>query len=131
MSARFPRLVVIAASILFALANASSAVADDPNKAPCDLKRQKACHDACYQTYNNYIGGNPKPGQVHKHYIELTKCYAQCREQACGTVVPQPCELGKTKCGDRCVNLNINLKNCGACGSPCSAGQKCVSGLCK
>jgi hypothetical protein len=41
------------------------------------------------------------------------------------------CPTGQTRCGDRCVNLQINENNCGRCGKRCAAGQECVNGMCE
>ena len=40
------------------------------------------------------------------------------------------CAPGKVMCGTQCVNLSINLRNCGACGQACQAGQTCSAGVC-
>ena len=40
------------------------------------------------------------------------------------------CAPGKVMCGAQCVNLSINLRNCGACGQACQAGQTCTAGVC-
>jgi hypothetical protein len=93
MSARIPRLVVIAASGFFALAIANSAAADvkSPNpKAPlCDKMRIAACHKACYDAYTKWILGNPKPGQVSKHRKELFQCYKNCKAEGWGAAVAE------------------------------------------
>ncbi len=41
------------------------------------------------------------------------------------------CPQGQTRCGDRCVNLKTNERNCGACGNRCPEGQECVDGVCQ
>lgn len=37
---------------------------------------------------------------------------------------------GLTRCGDRCVDLQGDAHDCGACGRACTAGQACSLGLC-
>ena len=41
------------------------------------------------------------------------------------------CRAGLTDCGGRCRNLQTDVINCGACGSPCSKGQACCAGQCR
>jgi hypothetical protein len=41
------------------------------------------------------------------------------------------CPEGKTRCGDRCVNLKTDENNCGACGKRCPAGQECADRVCQ
>lgn len=41
------------------------------------------------------------------------------------------CPEGQTKCGETCVNLQIDRSNCGACGTACSDGEVCDAGKCK
>ena len=41
------------------------------------------------------------------------------------------CPTGRTRCGDRCVNLQRNENNCGSCGNRCAEEQECVSGACE
>ena len=33
------------------------------------------------------------------------------------------CPTGRTRCGDRCVNLQRNENNCGSCGNRCAEEQ--------
>lgn len=40
------------------------------------------------------------------------------------------CPSGRTKCGDVCVDLAGDAKNCGACGKLCAAGEACTFGTC-
>jgi hypothetical protein len=40
------------------------------------------------------------------------------------------CALGRSRCGGACVDLATDPTNCGACGSPCLAGQDCARGAC-
>ena len=42
----------------------------------------------------------------------------------------KPCEDGKVRCLDDCVDLNRDAKNCGACGTSCKAGEACTLGKC-
>lgn len=45
---------------------------------------------------------------------------------ACAPAAPVPC----TTCGDVCVDVQTDSSNCGACGTVCSAGQRCTAGAC-
>jgi hypothetical protein len=43
------------------------------------------------------------------------------------------CPPGQTACGGRCVDLNTDVSNCGACGTQCGQGGQppcCVQGRC-
>jgi Stigma-specific protein, Stig1 len=40
------------------------------------------------------------------------------------------CPTGRTRCNDRCVNLQRNERHCGRCGNRCAEGQECVNGVC-
>lgn len=40
------------------------------------------------------------------------------------------CPAGQKRCGNRCVNLQTDPANCGACGNACGAGQTCTAGAC-
>jgi hypothetical protein len=40
------------------------------------------------------------------------------------------CPEGKSRCGDRCVNLDRNERHCGSCGNRCDQGEECVNGEC-
>jgi hypothetical protein len=40
------------------------------------------------------------------------------------------CPEGKSRCGDRCVNLDRNENHCGSCGNRCPEGSECVGGTC-
>jgi len=40
------------------------------------------------------------------------------------------CGEGETLCGDACVDLALDPRNCGACGNACPAGQVCADGAC-
>jgi hypothetical protein len=41
------------------------------------------------------------------------------------------CPEGKSRCGDRCVNLDRNERHCGECFNRCAEGQECVDGVCQ
>ncbi len=51
-----------------------------------------------------------------------------------GSLTPEgtakPCEGGKVRCLDDCVDLNNDAKNCGACGKACASGEACTLGKC-
>jgi Stigma-specific protein, Stig1 len=40
------------------------------------------------------------------------------------------CPEGKSRCGDRCVNLKRNENHCGECFNRCDEGVECVEGVC-
>jgi hypothetical protein len=40
------------------------------------------------------------------------------------------CPEGKSRCGDRCVNLQRNERHCGECFNRCAEGQECDHGVC-
>lgn len=43
----------------------------------------------------------------------------------------QSCASGTSECGETCVNLQSDSKNCGACGKACTAGYYCSAGTCR
>ncbi len=45
---------------------------------------------------------------------------------ACVGPSPIPC----TQCGDQCVDLKTDERNCGGCGTTCSPGSVCADGIC-
>jgi hypothetical protein len=51
-------------------------------------------------------------------------CSEHCLEGKCA------CRVGKTRCGDRCVDLLYNENHCGKCGTACGEGQACRNGVC-
>lgn len=40
------------------------------------------------------------------------------------------CPVGETLCGDVCTSLEIDARNCGACGAACGAFEECDAGAC-
>jgi hypothetical protein len=40
------------------------------------------------------------------------------------------CPQGETLCGDVCTSLDIDARNCGACGAACGAYEECDAGAC-
>jgi len=40
------------------------------------------------------------------------------------------CQDGFTWCNGHCVELSLDIGNCGACGNSCPSGQSCVNGTC-
>ncbi len=40
------------------------------------------------------------------------------------------CPVGEVNCGGACAALFADVQNCGACGTPCGAGQSCSGGAC-
>jgi hypothetical protein len=51
-------------------------------------------------------------------------CVRRGDDKVCG------CPEGKTRCNDRCVNLDRNENHCGECFNRCERGQECVNGVC-
>ena len=41
------------------------------------------------------------------------------------------CPEGQTRCNDRCVNLQRNVRHCGECFNRCAEGEECVRGVCE
>ncbi|MFO0628144.1 MAG: hypothetical protein U0325_21390 [Polyangiales bacterium] len=41
------------------------------------------------------------------------------------------CATGQTLCSGRCVNLQTDITNCGACGTTCNRLQRCLMGACR
>src|SRR4051812_27331930 len=40
------------------------------------------------------------------------------------------CPDGLERCGDECVDVASDFRNCGACASPCGGSRTCSSGRC-
>ncbi|MFH1436164.1 MAG: MXAN_6577-like cysteine-rich protein [Pseudomonadota bacterium] len=57
--------------------------------------------------------------------VSLCLLFWHCSEGA-----SPDCEMGKVKCGNECVNLQINSAHCGACDNACGVGSVCISGVC-
>jgi hypothetical protein len=51
-------------------------------------------------------------------------CVRRGDDKVCG------CPEGKSRCGDRCVNLKRNENHCGSCGNRCAPGEECDNGEC-
>ena len=51
-------------------------------------------------------------------------CIRRGDDKVCG------CPQGKTRCNDRCVNLQRNENHCGECFNRCAEGEECVEGVC-
>ncbi len=47
-----------------------------------------------------------------------------------GPDLGSPCPAAQSPCGDACVDLANDVKNCGACGTACDPGNVCVGGHC-
>ena len=43
-------------------------------------------------------------------------------------VPPLTCPLGQAGCGETCIDVTADPKNCGGCGIPCATGQVCAAG---
>jgi hypothetical protein len=52
-------------------------------------------------------------------------CVRRGDDKVCG------CPEGKTRCNDRCVNLDRNENHCGECFNRCDDGEQCVRGECQ
>jgi hypothetical protein len=48
-----------------------------------------------------------------------------------GMCQPRTCAGGLTLCGNACVNLQSNNRNCGSCGTVCPGGSACINGTCE
>jgi hypothetical protein len=46
------------------------------------------------------------------------------------TTEPEGCGEHATDCGGACVDLDVDVANCGKCGVACSGAQICGSGKC-
>jgi hypothetical protein len=51
-------------------------------------------------------------------------CIRRGDDKVCG------CPEGKSRCNDRCVNLDRNENHCGECFNRCDEGVECVEGMC-
>ncbi len=49
---------------------------------------------------------------------------------AAGCTKERICPQGEALCGDVCTSLDIDARNCGACGHACGAYQECDAGAC-
>ena len=52
------------------------------------------------------------------------------RQEAAAGKKRETCKPGQTKCGKKCVFLQTNAKNCGACKNACLSDQICGNGTC-
>lgn len=74
------------------------------------------------------IGG--KPGKTGKECCPRSKVCGSGKNVTCctsGTVADL--DANQRCCGGRCVNYNIDPRNCGACGEVCASGL-CIDGAC-
>ncbi|WP_163992553.1 MXAN_6577-like cysteine-rich protein [Pyxidicoccus caerfyrddinensis] len=44
---------------------------------------------------------------------------------------PGTCPAGQVTCGDRCIDVRSDAKNCGACGTTCGPEEVCEGGACE
>jgi len=63
-----------------------------------------------------------------------TRCGERCvnlktNEHHCGSCHNR-CGSNQTCCGGRCVNLQRSEHHCGSCSNHCAEGQECVDGVC-
>jgi hypothetical protein len=82
MKARFPFVAVFTAFLFLAAPIANSEEANGKNSnltTACGSKEKNTCRGKCYYEYEQFICGNPKPGQVGKHKKELKECYQSCK----------------------------------------------------
>lgn len=47
-----------------------------------------------------------------------------------GTCQLSPCRPGEIPCGPNCINVNEDIKHCGACNKACASGERCAQGQC-
>jgi len=50
--------------------------------------------------------------------------------RVCGAGGACACSGGLTDCGGSCVDVRVDIANCGACGTSCAAGERCAAGTC-
>jgi hypothetical protein len=125
--------------LIFALAAAfGGAARGDYYDQPCLNRCGTDCQRACTQTWG--------PGR--------DLCFAECRRErevcqtgcrragnppcpancpsgsTCGAGGVCTCHPGLAPCGSRCVDVQTDAQNCGACGSGCPSGATCSGGAC-
>ncbi|MEZ4409823.1 MAG: hypothetical protein R3A52_25625 [Polyangiales bacterium] len=93
---------------------------------PC-AAGQQCCGTVCVDTQND----RSNCGACGRACPAGTACFA-------GACTPEfmcngglPCPPGATCCTNRCVGLQSDASNCGACGRVCPAGAVCTDGLCR
>lgn len=74
------------------------------------------------------------PSECHGEACESPRPF-KCTDGTCVVnpeqCPPASCQGGLTRCGARCVNLNIDRANCGSCGRACPPRHLCELGECK
>jgi hypothetical protein len=83
MKAIVPFAAALAAFLCVAAsAAANSAEANVKGANPisaCGSPEKNTCRGKCYYQYEQFICGDPKPGQIGKHKKELKECYQSCK----------------------------------------------------
>ena len=60
----------------------------------------------------------------------MTRLLALAALVAAACANPQPCPQPLVECNGRCIDVQSNPSDCGACGSACAAGEVCVGASC-
>lgn len=68
--------------------------------------------------------GGGCPGDRVKCGNKCCPANARCKQGKC------KCKSGFTKCGKKCVDTDVSVKHCGACGNTCDSGDVCFNGEC-
>ncbi|GBG63282.1 hypothetical protein CBR_g37368 [Chara braunii] len=94
----------------------------------CDRKGLTCCGARCVnKAFNRFNCGACRRVCARGNCCFRGRCIScsSCRFQRnwCG-------KRWETCCGDRCVNLRSDQKNCGRCGFACPGGQLCIAGSC-
>jgi hypothetical protein len=76
-------IVAVFAAFLFVAAPVANSVEANGNSSTgttaCGSTEKNTCRGKCYYQYEQFICGNPKPGEVAKHKKELKECYQSCK----------------------------------------------------
>lgn len=74
-------VTLIVLSVSVANATEANTTTTKPTPPACGGARHpNSCPGKCYDTYQTFICGNPRPGQVGKARKELKQCYASCKQ---------------------------------------------------
>ncbi|MCK6511020.1 hypothetical protein L6R29_13745 [Myxococcota bacterium] len=114
---------------------------NDPNRVcqngQCVDKQAPECKtDADCRSKAPRTSCNTTSGQCVEPVQRKCTANADCTDPTkplcnTGTGTCEACPSGETFCADKCVNLQTDLANCGACGKACGVGTKCEAGTCK
>jgi hypothetical protein len=69
--------------------------------------------------------------RVDGSFFDATKIDSTVSDSGSGDVSDAPfCGFTETVCGGTCVDTDVDLANCGACGVSCGSGYVCSRGVC-